>query len=100
MSESAERIDEEYGQTHNGQKLNYQIGFPKLVENFISEEQNGRRVLVIRLTMSNSLSEIFPIDKIREIERVRVDPKTSVWILGKLLKIIAFAHDQLFVTDW
>jgi hypothetical protein len=98
MSEAAERIDEGYVQTHNGNKLNYQMGFPKLVESFISEEHDGHRILVIRLTMSNSLTEISPIDKIREIEKVRVDPKTSVWILGKLLKIVAFAHDQLFAT--
>ena len=95
MSTEAIRIDEEYAQKHDGKKLNYQMGFPKLIDSFISEEQDVRRVLILGLEISDTLSTVTPINLIRTVDKVRVDPKTSVWILGKLLKIIAFAHDLL-----
>jgi hypothetical protein len=98
MSEEAERIDAEYAATNDGKILNYQMGFPKLVEQFISPEHQDRRILILRLTMSDLLSNIVPINMVREIDNVRVDPKTSVWILGKLLKILAFAHDMARAT--
>lgn len=98
MSEEAIIVDEEYSATHNGQTLNYQIGFPKLIDNFISEEDGGRRILILGLTMSDTPSKIVPVNMITEGDKMRVDAKTSVWVLGKLLKIIAFAHDRMLVT--
>lgn len=98
MSAEAERIDGLYAKEYDGKKLNYQIGFPKLIDNFVSSEQDDRRILTLQLTMNESLSEIVPINMIRDVDKARVDPKTSVWILGKMLKIIAFAHDQLYST--
>lgn len=95
MSIEAARIDEEYSKAHNGAKLNYQIGFPNVLDSFVLEEQKDRRILILGLKASNTLSSITPISLIRKVDNARVDPKTSVWILGKLLKIIAFAHDFL-----
>jgi hypothetical protein len=70
------------------------MGFPKLIDNFISEEQKNRKILILSLEISKDISKIVPINLIRAVDKARVDPKTSVWILGKLLKIIAFAHDH------
>ncbi len=98
MSDEAKCIDEEYAAKNDGKTLNYQIGFPKLIGSFVSPEQEDRRILILHLTMSDTLSNIVPINLIREVDNVRVDPKTSVWVLGKLLKIIAFAHDIVCTT--
>jgi len=94
MSETADSLDVFYEQEHPGSKLNYQLGFPKLIDNFVSDDQDNRRILILFLGINPNLSEVVPISLIRTIDKVRVDPKTSVWILGKLLKIISFAHDS------
>ncbi|MEI6352826.1 MAG: hypothetical protein WCO35_02735 [Candidatus Nomurabacteria bacterium] len=100
LTEEAKRVEDEYMINHSGSetKLNYQMGFPKLIDNFVSNEQDDKRILILGLEISPVLSEIVPINLIVEIDKMRVDPKTSVWILGKLLKIIAFAHDRLKCT--
>ncbi len=98
MSEEADVVENEYSENHPGKTLNYQIGFPKLIDNFLSPENENRRILVLTLTMSESLSGVVPINMITEQDKVRIDPKTSVWILGKFLKIIAFAHDRMMIA--
>jgi hypothetical protein len=77
--------------------LNYQISFPRLVESFVSgdPEHAGLAVTVVDFAEScEELSELAPVRFIAERDRCRVDAGTSVWILGKLLKVLAFAHSE------
>jgi len=71
----------------------YLCSFPVLHENFISEEQDGRRVLILDFSkMCEQLSELTPLGHLLSREHIRVDPKTSVWILGKQLKLLTLTH--------
>lgn len=95
MTEEADRLEAEHARLHEGaEALNYQIGFPTVIESFIAQEQGARRVLVLAFEAADSLAELAPLSLIRARNCVRVDPKTSAWVMGKLLKIIAFAHGQ------
>lgn len=95
MADEADCLEVEYKRIHEGRgSLNYKIGFPIAVETFIAQEQGARRVLVLAFEATDSLVEFAPLSLIRTRDHVRVDPKTSAWVMGKLLKIIAFAHGQ------
>lgn len=75
--------------------FNYQLFFPGLVESFICKTQADRRVNIVGFPEEiQDKKQLVPISNLRDVERVRVDPKTSVWIIGKWLKVLAFAHDQ------
>mgnify|MGYP001616708773 CR=1 FL=1 len=73
--------------------LGYRHYFPNLVESFVSPELEGRRINILSFSaVKEDLSELVPISHFLSRERVRVDPKTSVWMLGRLLKLLDFAH--------
>lgn len=95
MRERAFQLEVEYARVRpDAGQLNYQVGFPECVETFVAKEQGNRRAIVLGFDATGKIGKLQPISLIRTRERVRVDPKTSVWVLGKLLKILAFAHDQ------
>lgn len=75
--------------------LNYQISFPNLIESFLAQDQGMRRINIVNFTaITDDLGCLVPIAHIASRDCVRVDPKTSAWMLGKLLKILVFAHSQ------
>jgi hypothetical protein len=74
--------------------LNYQLGFPKVVDSFVSETQGGRRVAILGFDIANELGNLVPVLHVTTRDRVRVDPKTSAWILGKFLKLLVFFQSQ------
>ncbi len=94
MAERAADLERQYASMGHTSELGYQIGFPKLLESFVAPDQGGRLMLILEFEAAQTLSSLVPISWIRERDRVRVDPRTSAWIMGKLLKLIVFAHDQ------
>lgn len=95
LQKEAERLEEGYAPRRRfpGERLNYQIFFPKVVDTFVCEEQGGRRVTVMDLSASaKKAKDIVPLSALAEKEEVRVDPKTSAWMMGKTLKLLAFVH--------
>ena len=94
MAQYAEKLEEKYisHRANPKDRLNYQWHFPAIVETFLSPEQK-RKVLVVRFIDSNA-SQMVSIAKMVRKDNLRVDIKTSVWILGKLLKALLFFHDQ------
>jgi hypothetical protein len=95
MRTEALRLETEYAALKGeGTFLNYQLGFPEVMETFLSEQQGGRRVLVLGFGVADDLGKLVPIAHVRTRDCVRVDPKTSAWIMGKTLKILVFAHSQ------
>jgi hypothetical protein len=86
MFDRAQEID-----TANTEEFpyNYHFFFPNLVETFISEKQGSRRVMVVAFPhMIDSINQLTPLAHLREKEKIRIDPRTSVWILGKTLKVL------------
>lgn len=96
MAAEAERLETEYAHLHPGTKtvLNYQLCIPQLVESFICEQQGHRRINILGFEAAEKLFKLVPIGHITTRDRVRVDPRTGAWMLGKLLKILTFAHSQ------
>jgi hypothetical protein len=91
----AERAIEVEKQNKTSLPYNYQLFFPRLVESFISKEQDNRRINILAFPdQIKKMSQLTPISSIIKVERERVDPKTGAWMLGKELKALAFAHDQ------
>lgn len=93
LARHARRVEEEYAKVRTDPNvlLNYQLGFPRLVETFMSPKK--RRIMILAFENSEP-SAMVPIARMVRKDRLRVDLKTSVWMMGKLLKILAFAHQQ------
>jgi len=96
MREEAARLETEYAtvKTDTEKMLNYQLCFPYLVESFIAGSQGNRRINILGFNAVEDMSTLVPIRHVVTRDGVRVDPKTSAWMMGKLLKILVFAHSQ------
>jgi len=96
LARRAEEIEAEYAQVKSDPKdmLNYELGFPELVDSFVCPEQGGRRVNTLAFRFVEEISRMVPINNITERDRLRVDLKTSAWIMGKLLKLLVFTHGE------
>jgi len=90
------RVEEEYARVKTDPKemLNYQLGFPELVASFVSEQQGRRRINILAFDCADEMHELSPLRNIPFVDRERIDTKTSAWILGKTLKILAFVHES------
>lgn len=86
----------EIEKSNDGERpFNLHYFFPELVESFQCASQGGRRINILAFApLVDNIGNLVPLIAITERDKVRVDPMTSVWILGKLLKTIGFAHDQ------
>jgi hypothetical protein len=97
MKKEADAIEAEYGEIRKPEEppLNYHYFFPQLIETFVSAEQNGSRIIILsQAHIASDLNKLKPISHLITRDNVRVDPKTSAWILGKLLKLLVFTHSQ------
>ncbi len=97
MNEEAKLREDEYAKIKDNEKemLNYQFFFPRLIESFVSKDNGDRRINILSFSdITTELVELASLLLIRLNDRVRVDPKTSAWMMGKLLKLLDFTHSQ------
>jgi hypothetical protein len=96
LTRLASEVEEGYARVRTDPKslLNYQLGFPELVDSFVCFEQGGRRVNILAFRHVDNVSTMVPVVNIMEKDKLRVDIKTSAWILGKTLKLLTFAHSE------
>lgn len=96
LEKEAFDLETAYEKENEGErKLNYHFFFPKLIETFISEDQGSSRINIVSFShIANDLSELTPLNCLTNQEEIRVDPRTSAWILGKLLTMLAFAQNK------
>ena len=96
LAKEAEELEIEYEKVKkDDKKLNYHFFFPQLIESFTSPEQENSRINIVSFKhIAKKLSDLTPIGHLTSRENVRVDPRTSAWILGKLLTMIAFTKNQ------
>lgn len=95
LQEQSVRLENEYAKIKNNPNklLNYSLCFPTLVESFTTPEQGMRRINILKFDGIEKINSLVPLYGMVHRDKLRVDVRTSVWIMGKLLKIIAFAHD-------
>ncbi len=77
---------------HTTEGLGFKRCVPHLIDTFIADDQGGRRVNIVSVYGAERVSELVPLSRLREEELVRIDAKTSAWIMGRLLKIFSFTH--------
>jgi len=101
LSQEAERIEEEYTHVKANPKhfLNYKLSFPETIDTFVAPDQRGRRVSILRFRGVEDVRQMVPLHTMVHLDKLRVDLRTSVWIMGKLLKTLIFAHDAHFVVN-
>jgi len=96
----AEELEAEYAKVKKDPKemLNYRLNFPELVETFVFAEQGGRQINILAFREVDEISRMVPLTNITRKDHLRVDLRTSGWIMGKLLKLLKFAHSQGFTV--
>lgn len=96
LKRCSDETEEEYAKVRKDpkSKLNYHLGFPELVDSFICNDKGGRRVNIFAFRSVKNVSNMIPLTYITHKYHLRVDLRTSGWIMGKTLKIIDFAHSN------
>ncbi len=89
----ANELEEEYAHVkpNPDYTLNYDLQFPELVDSFLA--QDGRLVNILAFRNVEKVISMVPLGKITA-KNLRVDLRTSAWIMGKLLKLLDFVHTQ------
>lgn len=101
LLEHAGRLEEEYARVRDNpkKKLNYQLCFPDLIDGFVSPDQGDRRINILAFREVEDPRLMVPLHNIVHRDNRRVDIRTSVWILGKLLKTLVFVNDADFTIN-
>lgn len=93
---SSQKTEERYVSENPGKELtplNSHFFFPLVHDSFIAKEQQDRSVLILDLShIAENRSDLTPLSFILEKDNMIVDPRTSAWIMGKLLKMLTFTH--------
>ncbi|HWQ60074.1 MAG TPA: hypothetical protein VN420_02910 [Candidatus Fimivivens sp.] len=95
LEHRADDVEREYAgkQAGSNDRLNYGIGFPELLDTFQDDRQGGRRINVLAFRNVPDIGKMVPLGNITR-HRIRPDVRTSVWIMGKLLKLLTFVHSE------
>jgi len=89
LAQASDKIHEE----HPDASFNYHLGFPKLHDEIVLTNQGVRHANILGFRNVKNIGSVVPLIKIWK-DSLRIDLKTSAWIMGKLLKTISFAHDN------
>ena len=98
LKQTSDEFEAEYAKRNPGRKLSYDYLFPQLVDSFVAGEQGKRRVNILAFTEVEDVTDLVPLSNLASKDGLRVDLKTSAWILGRLLKLAAFAHGEGIVV--
>jgi len=93
LREAARVLEERFAKKGTDKRLNYELGFSKIWDTFMLK--GGRQVSIIGLRDIVKVSSAIPVVKLWK-DSLRVDLRTSAWMMGKLLKTMTFAHDNRY----
>lgn len=101
LERRAHELEEAYARVKADPKvmLRYELGFPELVDSFTSQEQGARHINILAFRNVEDVSKMVPLINITAKDRLRVDLRTSAWIMGRLLKLLAFAFAEGFSVE-
>jgi hypothetical protein len=100
LERASEETERAYAR-HTGDpndRMNYDLCFPEVVDNFIDEEQGGRRIVILGFRRVENIKKVVPLRYLisPQKDNQRVYVRSSVWMMGKLLKLLAFTHSKGF----
>ncbi|MFC1623038.1 hypothetical protein ACFL2R_01345 [Patescibacteria group bacterium] len=101
LKEAANEAEADYAKTKTDPDdiLNYDLGFPDLIDSFVCEEESGRHINIFGYKHTDDFYYWIPLIKIAKKNQRRIDLRTSAWIVGKFLKLLAFIHDNGFSVN-
>lgn len=79
---------------HPGERLDYDWLFPTVADSFLSKEQGNRRMNILSINGGGLLDQMIPLSSIRQKDRKVIDLATSIWVMGRLLRLLVLAHDR------
>lgn len=99
LAQRAEVYEDEHAKQHSDsdKKVLYDWLFPTVIDSFICPSQENRQINILGLKEAE-VSEVMPLSNLAK-NNLCVDAKSSVWILGRLLKLLGFAHENNIATD-
>lgn len=98
LQRRSDELETEYAKvkTDPDKLLNYILFFPELVETFQCEESGQRQINVLAFRFVPLVEDLLPIGRFVRKDKMRVDLRTSVWMMGKGLKLLDFVHSNGF----
>lgn len=72
--------------------VNYDRLFPELVDSFIAQDQEGRRVNILAFKDVDDIASMAPLSNLTTLDSLRAELPSSAWIMGRLLKLLALTH--------
>jgi hypothetical protein len=94
LSSTAELFEQENAKVNPGRKVSYDRLFPRVVDGFIAKDQGGRRINILSFTEVDDPRFLIPLSNLKKEDHLRVTLTSSAWVMGRLLKLLAFTHDE------
>ena len=94
LKQASDLIEAEHAKSDPKHLLNYDRLFPEVVAGFTSDEQGKRRVNILSLKDIDTVTKMVPLSNLIARDHRRVNLESGAWIMGRLLKLLSFAHSQ------
>ena len=94
MKQVSDKLEIRFRSSHPNEQLNYDWLFPTVIESFLPSNQGNRSVNILAVNGGALLDQMVPLCNILHKDRKIIDLATSVWIIGRLLRLLVLAHDQ------
>lgn len=95
LRQTSDLFEVEYAKRGGEGLLSYERLFPQVRDSFISEEQGSRRCNVLTVSEVDDVHELSPLSWIPGSQpSQRIALPSSAWVMGRLLKLLAFAHGE------
>jgi len=78
-----------------GRRRNIDRLFPQVADEFLFVEQGNRRVIILSVRDVPDVStRLYALSRYRDQGGLRLDLRSSAWIMGRLLKLLGLTHSQ------
>lgn len=94
LKQTADLFEAEYAKANQGRLLSYDRLFPLVVDSFKAEDQGDRQVNILAFTEVDDPRLLVPLSNLASKDHKRVSLVSSAWIMGRLLKLLGFAHGE------
>lgn len=96
LKRTSDSFEAEYAkQNPKGRRLDYDRLFPGVAASFLlPPAQDERRVNVLSFKEIESVTDLVPLVNLTKKDKARADIGASAWMLGRLLKLLSFAHGE------
>lgn len=94
LKQTSDLFEAEYARRGGEGLLSYERLFPGVLDSFISEDQGKRRLNVLSISEVEDVHRLVPLSNLMDRSNLRIALPSSAWVMGRLLKLLAFAHGE------